>query len=61
MKLGLPQGPPAIDYIAPDEPRQLVDPAIVRAQELNKLAQLLREDLITKDEFLNAKKDLMGP
>ncbi len=60
LKLGQPQGPPAIDYIAPDEPKQLVDPAIVRAQELIKLAHLLREDLITKDEFLIAKKDLMG-
>ena len=60
LKLGQPQGPTAIDYAAHDEPKQLVDPAIVRAQELNKLAHLLRDDLITMDEFLNAKKDLMG-
>ena len=60
LKLGQPQRPTAIDYTVSDEPKQLVDPAIVRAQELNKLAHLLKEDLITMDEFINAKKDLMG-
>jgi len=60
LKLGQPQGPPAIDYSAHEAPRQIVDPATARAQELTKLAALVKEDLITMDEFLRAKKDLMG-
>jgi hypothetical protein len=60
LKLGQPQGPPAIDYTEAGRPKELVDPAIVRAQELTKLAHLLEKDLITTDEFLNAKKDLMS-
>lgn len=60
LKLGQPQGPPAIDYSAPEAPRQIVDPATARAQELTKLAALVKEDLITMEEFLRVKKDLMG-
>ncbi len=60
LKLGQPQGPLAIDYSAPDAPRQLVDPAIARAEEVSKLAQLLKEDLITMDEYLKLKKQIMG-
>lgn len=60
LKLGQPQGPPAIDYSPREAPRQIVDPATARAQELTKLAALLKEDLITMEEFLKAKKDLMG-
>lgn len=60
LKLGQPQGPLTIDYTTTEGPRQLVDPAIVRAEELSKLAKLLKENLITMDEFLKAKKDLMG-
>lgn len=60
LKLGQPQGPPAIDYYPREAPRQIVDPATARAQELTKLAALLKEDLITMEEFLKAKKDLMG-
>jgi len=60
LKLGHPQGPPAIDYSPHEAQRQIVDPATARAQELSKLAALLKEDLITMDEFLKAKKDLMG-
>ena len=61
LKLGQPkEGPPAIDYMESEGSKQLVDPAIVRAQELTKLAHLLEENLITTDEFLIAKKDLMG-
>lgn len=60
LKLGQPQRPPAIDYMETEGSKQLVDPAIVRAQELTKLAHLLEENLITTDEFLIAKKDLMG-
>ena len=59
LKLGQPQGPSAIDYTASEAPKQLADPAILRAEELSKLANLLKEDLITMDEFLKAKKDLM--
>ncbi|MBW1676401.1 MAG: hypothetical protein JRJ79_07320 [Deltaproteobacteria bacterium] len=60
LKLGQPQGPLTIDYSASEAPKQLVDPAILRVEELNKLANLLKEDLITTDEFLKAKKNLMG-
>jgi hypothetical protein len=60
LKLGQPQGPPAIDYSASEAPKQIVDPATARAQELTKLGALLKEDLITMDEFLMAKKDLLG-
>jgi len=60
LKLGQPQGPPAIDYSAPEASRQIVDSATARAQELTKLGALLKEDLITMDEFLMAKKDLLG-
>lgn len=61
LKLGQSQGGPlAIDYSAPEAPKQLMDPAILRVEELSKLANLLKEDLITMDEFLKAKKDLIG-
>lgn len=60
LKIGQPQGPLAIDYKAPEGPKQIVDPATARAQELTKLAALLKENLITMDEFLRVKKDLMG-
>ena len=60
LKLGQPQGPPAIDYSASEAPKQITDPATVRAQELTKLGALLKEDLINKGEFLRAKKDLLG-
>ena len=60
LKLGQPQGPPAIDYSASEAPKQIADSATVRAQELTKLGALFKEDLITMDEFLMAKKDLLG-
>jgi type II secretory pathway component PulF len=60
LKLGQSQGLPAIDYSASEAPKQIADPATARAQELTKLGALLKEDLINKDEFLRAKKDLLG-
>jgi hypothetical protein len=41
-------------------PRQIVDPATQREEELTRLAHLLKEDLITIDEYLKAKKELTG-
>ncbi|OEU50044.1 MAG: hypothetical protein BA872_04660 [Desulfobacterales bacterium C00003060] len=59
LRLGQPQGPLSIDYSAPEGPRQIVDPGTAYAAELVNLAHLLKQDLITKDEFLKAKKEIM--
>lgn len=41
-------------------PKQLHGPGVDRSEHLANLARLLKQDLITIDEFLEAKKELMG-
>jgi hypothetical protein len=60
LKLGQAPEPLAIDHSTVEMPRQIVDPATQREEELTRLAHLLKEDLITIDEYLKAKKELTG-
>lgn len=60
LKLGQGQEPVAIPHESHKTPKQLPDPSAHRAEQLANLACLLKEDLITIDEFLEAKKELIG-
>jgi len=60
LKLGQSQEPLAIPHEGPERPKQLMDPSAHRAEQLADLARLLKDDLITIDEFLAAKKELTG-
>ena len=62
LKLGQPGSSVAIEDSATETfvPRhQLEDPDAVRIRELDRLAQMLEKDLITRDEFVLAKKKLL--
>jgi fatty-acid desaturase len=43
-----------------DKSRQLEAPSLNRSEQLANLGRLLKQDLISVDEFLQAKKELMG-
>ncbi len=59
LKLGHSQGPLTIPHVNYETPKQLQDPRVVLSEELVKLARLLKQDIITIDEFLKAKKKLI--
>ncbi|MBW2432206.1 MAG: hypothetical protein JRF36_01295 [Deltaproteobacteria bacterium] len=62
LKLGQPANSAAIENTATEtfDPRhQLEDPDTVRVRELDRLAHMLEKDLITRDEFVLAKKKLL--
>lgn len=58
LKLG--QGPETLpmDHLTVEPPKQIVDPETHKAEELIRLAHLLKKDLITIDEYLKAKKEI---
>jgi len=60
LKLGQTQEPLAIGQGHLDTAKQLQDPNMGRSQQLANLGRLLKQDLISIDEFLEAKKELMG-
>jgi len=60
LKLGQNQEPPAITQGHLGTARQLQAPDADRSEQLANLGRLLKQDLITIDEFLEAKKELMG-
>ena len=60
VKLGQSQGPLTIEHTIQETPRQIVDPATQQAEELTRLAHLLKDDVITIDEYLEAKKEITG-
>ena len=60
VKLGQSQGPLTIEHSPQETQRQIVDPAKQQADELTRLAHLLKEDVITIDEYLQAKKEITG-
>ncbi len=60
MRLGQSQEPLTIDYSESDVPKQLRDTKADQADRLTELALLLKQDLITIDDYLKAKKELMG-
>lgn len=60
FKLGQPGEPRTIEHAASESPKQIEDSTTHHAEELTKLALLLKQDLITIDEYLKAKKDIMG-
>ncbi len=57
-------GAPDSRYALPDDTtlpqRQLEDPETARIRELGELARLLEKDLITADEYRQAKRRLLG-
>ena len=62
LKLGRPGSSAAIENKSAEtfEPRhQLEDPDAIRIRELDRLADMLEKDLITRDEFALAKKKLL--
>ena len=64
LKIDQPESSAAIENTAAqtsDPRRQLEDPDAVRIRELDRLAHLLEKDLITRDEFVRAKKKLLKP
>jgi hypothetical protein len=60
FKVGRPGNVNAIAHDASDLSNQLEDPASVRIRELNELARLLEDGLITLDEFNQTKKNLFA-
>ncbi len=63
VKLGQPTQPPAITHDATDARPRLEDPHHVGNQEVSELAELARlleKDLITVDEFNQAKRRLLN-
>ena len=59
VKIGRPTRPLSIEDIPSSKPEQLEVPQISRARELAHLASLLEKNLITQEEFFQAKKELM--
>jgi hypothetical protein len=57
LKVGRPEHDNLLEY-HPDEIKQLEDPESVRMRELNELVRLLENDLITRDEYDQAKKEI---
>ena len=57
VRLGYSNEPVTLPH---ERPKELPDPSIDHAKRLADLARLLKEDLITIDEYLDAKKGLMG-
>jgi hypothetical protein len=49
-----------IAQVDSETPKQLQGPGVDRSEHLANLGRLLKQDLITIDEFLEAKKDLMA-
>jgi LPXTG-motif cell wall-anchored protein len=60
MRLGKPVSKPALDTVHNKALRQLDDPKTVRIREIQALADLLEKDLITREEFDQAKRQLFG-
>jgi hypothetical protein len=60
LKLGQGSEPLAIDHAPLETQKQIVDPETLRAEELTRLAHQLKDDLITIDEYLKAKKEITG-
>lgn len=58
LKVGKPEQPLLEHY--PGETRRLEDPESVRLKELNELVRLLENDLITLEEYNQAKKQIFG-
>lgn len=64
LKIGQPGSSMAIDNAAAEShnPRhQLEDPDTIQIRELDRLANMLEKDIITRDEFVIAKKKLLKP
>jgi len=61
LKLGQGSEPLAIDHSPLQTQKQIVDQETLRAEELTRLAHQLKDDLITIDEYLEAKKEITGP
>jgi len=60
IRLGQSQEPLAIPHESHKRPKLLTDSRAPHAEQLADLARLLKDDLITIDEFLAAKKELTG-
>ena len=60
VRLGQSQEPLALPHGSPKTPKLLTDPSAPHAEQLVDLARLLKDDIITIDEFLAAKKELTG-
>lgn len=60
LKLGNTHEPLAIGQGHSNSAKQLQAPGVNRSEQLANLGRLLKQDLITIDEFLEAKKELMG-
>ena len=64
LKLGQPGTPAAIENAAAgtlNPQHQLEDQNTAQIRELDRLASMLQKDLITRDEFVIAKKKLLKP
>jgi len=58
VKLGRPANRPSLGGYSDIEIKQLDDPGSLRVKELNELARLLENNLITPDEYSQAKQQL---
>jgi len=62
MKIGTSNvSPPAIDVPPYIQRPLLEDPTTLRLQQLNNLADLLKEGLITREEYEKTKRQLLNP
>lgn len=59
LKVGKPRHPMLEDYHS--EIKQIEDPETVRLKELNELVRLFENDLITLEEYNQAKKQIFSP
>ena len=59
LKIGQPDSSKAIESPVYDPRHQLEDPDTAQIRELDRLAHMLENDLITRDEFILAKKKLL--
>ena len=60
LRLGQSQELLTMAHLNSESPKQLRDPSADRAEQLANLARLLKQDVITIDEFLKAKKGITG-
>ena len=59
LKVGRPDAPPALASAAIEPAMQLEDPETVRTRELSDLARLFEKELITREEYTNAKQRVL--
>ena len=61
FRVGVPGHAPQIESGISNPTRRLEDPETIRIRELTELARMLEKNLITREEYNQAKKTLLNP